>query len=352
MSENSHKKPKRLFKQLCSKNTVCLTCILCLSLGIVLIYNDVASMPLYKNNNPISVYYMDYDVSRLDNSKGNLVIKYGHSIFQETPKYLGPNKKHPDRTYSGNGLSCKNCHLSSGTKPFAAPLIGIIQRFPQFRGHENKIGTIEERINGCMERSMNGTKMPEDIAELKALVAYLEWLGRYAPEKGKIEGHGFVDIDIRERAVDLTQGKTVFTKHCITCHGADGQGTKSEYRSTYTCPPLWGNDSYNDGTRTTRVITAAQFIKANMPFGTTYENPVLTDEEAYDVAGYINQQPRPTKRNSELDFPDLKKKPVSTPYPPIKILFQSNSTVWDRFNLLWIIIKKNLIWLKLNKAEH
>jgi len=71
----------------------------------------------------------------------------------------------------------------------------------------------------------------------------------------------------------------------------------------------------------TRVITAAQFIKANMPFGTTYDYPVLTDEEAYDVAGYINQQIRPNKINRDSDFPNLKKKPVSTPHPPYADLF-------------------------------
>jgi len=65
-----------------------------------------------------------------------------------------------------------------------------------------------------------------------------------------------------------------------------------------------------------RVITAAQFIKSNMPFGATYQEPILTDEESYDVAGYINQQQRPQKVNPENDFPDLKRKPVSTPYPP------------------------------------
>ena len=78
----------------------------------------------------------------------------------------------------------------------------------------------------------------------------------------------------------------------------------------------YGDNSYNNGAGMTRVITAAQFIKGNMPFGTTYDAPVLTDEEAYDVAGFINSQNRPKKANPEKDFPDLKKKPVSTPYPP------------------------------------
>jgi len=158
--------------------------------------------------------------------------------------------------------------------------------------------------------------MPVDSKEMQALIGYLDWLGRYAPEDGKIKGQGFVKIDIPKRAVNLDNGKRIFSTNCVLCHGKNGQGEKSLDGNGYKYPPLWGDDSYNNGAGMTRVLTAARFIKANMPFGATYENPVLTDEEAYDVAGYINQQQRPEKRNRERDFPDLKKKPVSTPYPP------------------------------------
>jgi thiosulfate dehydrogenase len=65
-----------------------------------------------------------------------------------------------------------------------------------------------------------------------------------------------------------------------------------------------------------RVLTAAQFIKGNMPLGTTADEPLLTDAEAYDVAGYINSFDRPIKSNTEADFPNRKKKPMSTPYGP------------------------------------
>ena len=218
--------------------------------------------------------------------------------------------------FSGNNLACASCHLNGGTKPYAAPLIGVVKRFPQFRGRENKMGTIEERINGCMERSMNGVMMPESSLEMKALIAYMDWLGRATPSNGKIEGQGFVALEIPDRAVDLAHGQKVFENTCVECHGTDGQGQKQEGNGLYLYPPLWGRDSYNNGAGMTRVITAAQFIKGNMPYGTTYSNPILTDEEAYDVAGYINQKLRPTKPNREKDFPDLVKKPVSTPYGP------------------------------------
>lgn len=268
------------------------------------------------NTTNSDVYAINYDVSLLDDSAKSKLIKQGFDVFQNTSKHLGPNNGNNDKVYAGNNLSCNNCHLWSGTKPYAAPLIGIIQRFPQFRGRENKVGTIEERINGCMERSMNGKILPKGNSQMKSLIAYLNWLSRLAPEDGKIKGQGFVEIEIPNRAVDLEKGRIVFKTNCVLCHGENGQGKKSAADSPYKYPPLWGHDSYNDGAGMTRVITAAQFIKANMPYGTTYDKPVLTDEEAYDVAGYINQQMRPQKKNREVDFPDLKKKPVSTPYGP------------------------------------
>ena len=262
------------------------------------------------------IYSKNYDVSTLDDSEENLVIKYGHELFINTPKYIGPDNPQPDKEYAGNSLSCNNCHLNAGTKPFSAPLIGIIQRFPQFRGRENKIGSIEERINGCMERSMNGRKMPVLSKEMRAIVGYLNWLSRYSPADGNIEGKGFLKLIIPDREVDLSHGASVFTNICSECHGLDGQGLKEEGSFVYTYPPLWGEQSFNNGAGMTRVITAAQFIKGNMPFGVTYMNPQLTDDQAYDVAGYISQQTRPIKKNLEEDFPNLLKKPVSTGYPP------------------------------------
>ncbi|MFH4968573.1 c-type cytochrome [Gaetbulibacter sp. M240] len=264
----------------------------------------------------VDIFLRDYDVYKLDDSEDHREVKLGYEIFMNTAQYIGPENGDPIKAYSGNNLACTNCHLAAGTKPYSGPLIGVIKRFPQYRGREDKIGTIEERINGCMERSMNGRMMPETAPEMTALISYLKWLGRYAPDDGKIEGQGFLEITIPERAVDLEKGAQIFTLNCVVCHTAEGKGMKKPVGPGYLYPPLWGDDSYNNGAGMTRVITAAQFIKGNMPFGVQYTNPTLSDEEAYDVAGYINQQSRPVKPHLEKDFPDLKKKPVSTPYPP------------------------------------
>lgn len=291
--------------------------IISISLGLLLFQKNIFQ-PEYvevsaENIDPLRA---DYDTYFLDDTPKNQQIKYGYELFTNTAQYLGPKNGKLESTYSGNNLSCTNCHLMAGTKAYSGMLIGVINRFPQFRGRENKIGTIEERINGCMERSMNGKALPPTGKDMQAFVAYLEWLSRYAPEDGKVEGLGYTRIQLPNRAVDLEKGKSLFLKECAACHGEDGQGIALTDHAGYLYPPLWGEDSYNLGAGMARVITAAEFIKTNMPYGASYEDPKLTDEQCYDLAGYINQQERPGKFREELDFPDLKKKPVSTPYPP------------------------------------
>ena len=52
-----------------------------------------------------------------------------------------------------------------------------------------------------------------------------------------------------------------------------------------------------------------------MPQGATWDNPQLTDEEAWDVAAYINSQQRPD-RDLSNDWPKITGKPVDHPFGP------------------------------------
>lgn len=246
------------------------------------------------------------------------VIRYGYLLTSESPNYMGPMVEEKEMMYAGNNLACKNCHLENGTQAGSASWVGVTKRYPQFRGRENKIGTIEERINGCMERSMNGRKLPEDSKQMQAIVAYMEWLSEDVPEERMAEHTGFAALSIPDVAANPEAGKAVYINECQVCHGEQGQGMRmADATKGYVYPPVWGDDSYNHGAGMHRVITAAQFIKGNMPFGqATADNPKLTDEEAINVAAYINSFQRPMKENTEADFPDLKLKPVSTPYGP------------------------------------
>lgn len=250
-----------------------------------------------------------------DDDEGKMAA-YGHRLITETFALIGPETH---LSVTGNRLSCSSCHLNGGTKPYAAPYIGLSGVFPIYIGRENKIISLEERINGCLERSMNGKTIDVNSFEMRAMVTYIKHLSQDVSVGRRIEGQGFIDFKTPDRAANLKNGISVFQKHCLSCHGQDGaglKGTKGNRQGGYIYPPLWGADSYNDGAGMARVITAAKFIKANMPLGVSHDTPLLTDEEAYDVAAYINNQKRPAKSKKESDYPDLSRKPKDCPYPP------------------------------------
>jgi thiosulfate dehydrogenase len=178
------------------------------------------------------------------------------------------------------------------------------------------VDTLGSRINGCMERSMNGRTLPSESREMRAFLAYMQWLSTGIPNGAKLVGAGTLRIKEPTRKADLGHGAQVYFKTCVACHGANGLGQRAQTGAGYQFPPLWGPDSYNNGAGMTRVLTAAAFSMHNMPFGTTFNAPVLKAEDAYDVAAYVNSHKRAEKANLEKDFPVLLQKPIDTPYGP------------------------------------
>ncbi len=260
-----------------------------------------------------------FNLDSLPHDKQGEMIRYGYNLVTRTASIIGPDVKNINMRFAGNNLACQNCHIESGQRKFAAPFVGVTGRFPQFRKRADAFATIEDRINGCMQRSMNGKKLPLGSREMKAIVMYMNWLSRNVPSGEKVNGTGFIKIHYPDRKADLHNGQTIYRAQCMSCHGKDGQGKRNnqdDLSKGYLFPPLWGNDSFNVGAGMHRVLKAAAFIKANMPFGTTYEKPVLTDDEAYDVAAYINSNTHPGMSHLDKDFPVLSMKPVDCPYPP------------------------------------
>ncbi|HEY4820998.1 MAG TPA: c-type cytochrome, partial [Xanthobacteraceae bacterium] len=179
--------------------------------------------------------------------------------------------------------------------------------------------TLEDRLNNCMMRSMNGRPMPGDSPEMQAIVAYIKFLSTGVAPGEVLSGLGVGKMPELDRAADPARGKTVYATACVACHNTDGSGIRRSLPTTdlgYMVPPLWGSDSFNDGAGMARLITAANFIHFNMPHGADYLNPQLTPEQAWDVAAYVISQPRPHKAGLDKDFPNLLEKPADTPYGP------------------------------------
>lgn len=260
-----------------------------------------------------------YDVSKLPGDPYGRMVRYGKELTDHTFAYIGPEVKDPKMRYAGNNLACASCHEASATKPFAIPWVGAHATFPQYRGREDAVSTLEERVNGCMERSMAGKALPLDSKEMKAFVTYMHFLSRGIPVGAKVEGQGVPAYKAPNRRADLKAGEATFQAKCSSCHGANGQGVRAGDPGTlsgYTFPPLWGPDSFNHGAGMNRLLTATAFIKANMPFGTTHDKPQLSDDEAYDVAAFVLSHERPLKAHTERDFPARWNKPVDAAFPP------------------------------------
>jgi thiosulfate dehydrogenase len=122
------------------------------------------------------------------------------------------------------------------------------------------------------------------------------------------------------RAADPKRGELIYASTCLDCHNINGAGVARSPQAMslgYAVPPLWGDDSFNDGAGLARLITLANYLHSNMPHGADYRNPNLSVEDAWDVAAYVESQQRPHKAGLEHDFSyDLLAKPVDTAYGP------------------------------------
>ena len=256
------------------------------------------------------------DIAAVPADPFGVLVKYGHALFTDTANEIGPTVPDPARRFAGNNLTCQNCHLQGGTQPYAVPMTGVWGQFPQYRAREGIVDTLEERINGCMERSMNGRSLPLESREMRAFISYMRWLSTGVPDGARLAGAGTARVNEPKRAGDPGHGAAVFSQTCAACHGEDGLGQRAPSGAGYQFPPLWGPDSFNNGAGMSRLLTAAAYAMHNMPPGTAYTAPVLTNDEAYDVAGYLVSQERPELANLEQDFPVRLQKPLDTPYGP------------------------------------
>jgi thiosulfate dehydrogenase len=174
---------------------------------------------------------------------------------------------------------------------------------------------IPKRVNDCFERSLNGKALDTGGVEMKAIVAYMNWLGTDVPKSHKPTGSGIKKVEFMERAADPVKGELVYQEKCQSCHMADGEGILKADGNEYQYPPLWGENSYNTGAGLFRMSNFAGYVKANMPFGTSFKFPILSDEDSWDVAAFVNSKPRPV-RDLSADWPDISKKPFDHPFGP------------------------------------
>ena len=272
-------------------------------------------------------YWIPPDLATITDEAEKGTLKYGRELIAHTSKYLGPNGSNMQIS---NGMNCQNCHLQAGTTVFGNNYGSVASLYPKFRARSGTIENVQKRVNDCFERSLNGSALDTNSKEMKSIVAYINFLGTNVKKGEKAAGSGFKDLAYLNRAADPVKGKEVYNLKCASCHQQDGSGMLNPDKSEYTFPPLWGKNSYNDGAGLYRVSNFAKYVKYNMPIGVTHENPQLSDEEAWDIAAFVNSQARP-HINVPNDWPDKSKKPVDHPFGPYADTFTEKQHKYGPF---------------------
>lgn len=229
------------------------------------------------------------------------MVKLGEAIFTDTGAHAG--------AYVGNSLRCSNCHLDAGRLADSAPLAQAYVEYPSFRAKNGHVNTFEERLQGCFRYSMNGRAPPQGDKVLVALASYAFFLAKGAPTGEDLAGRGYPTVAKPPLPRDYARGETVYAAKCALCHGADGVGQKGP-DGIAVFPALWGAQSFNWGAGMESIKNAAGFIKANMPLG---EGWSLSDQEAWDVATFMDSHERPQDPRFEIDVASTRTKFHETP---------------------------------------
>src|SRR5699024_5330792 len=95
------------------------------------------------------------------------IIEYGEELFNETNTVLPENV--------GNELSCMSCHADGGISQ-SSSMVGVTTQYPMYIPRSGHAVTIQDRINGCMVRSMNGEMLDQDSEEMRAMESYLAYI--------------------------------------------------------------------------------------------------------------------------------------------------------------------------------
>ena len=253
------------------------------------------------------------DTSTIPHDAFGEMVRYGRELMLNTAYYIGPDGTQGH--YLGNKINCTNCHLDAGTRPFGFNFFSTHARYPQYRGRENKVLDLAQRVNNCIERPNNGIPLPLDSKEMIAMLCYMKWLGTNVPVGQHAKGDEMPELEYPDRAADPQRGALLYKQQCLICHGPNGEGKMRPDSVCYLYPPLWGSLSYQKGSSPSRVLKLARFLKANMPDKkATWKKPALSDSDAIDIAAYVNcdeLNPRPLKKDPEHpDYADYTYKAI------------------------------------------
>lgn len=215
-------------------------------------------------------------------------VQLGAEIFYQTAKFAP--------AYDGNGLSCTSCHFQGGTQEGMLGLVGVALKYPEYDPRSGRPVTLQERLQSCFLRSLNGKAPQEGNPILQNLTDYVSYLSTGVSKDQEMKWRDLDWIPAAEKIpvekLDPLEGQRLFAQKCSACHGLKGGGDG-------WATGLWGGNSYNDGSGLARVYTLAGFLFRAMPLSSPNS---LNLEQAQQIAAYLDAQPRPNFAGKAQDY--------------------------------------------------
>lgn len=207
-------------------------------------------------------------------------IKLGEELVEKTTTHT------LTKAHVGNALNCTSCHLKNGTDPKVATFIGVATAYPAWSPREQRVITLEDRVLNCFMRSCNGVRPPLGSKPSVAITAYITWLSEgesLRMNAKQPKGPNAVPrLAVMPESANADRGGLLYARKCAECHGKDGAGQDDN-------PPVWGPRSFNQGAGLAENVPLASWLKVAMPL----DDATLTDQEALDLASFINAHDRP-----------------------------------------------------------
>jgi len=260
-----------------SSNVVCAGFALMVTLVSLVWADDSTVVPAAVKAKPVA-----FDGSFPEGELGN-VIKLGQTLIEDT-------STHPlTKDYVGNALNCTSCHLQNGLDPKAASFIGVASAYPAWSPREKRVITLEDRILNCFMRSCNGIRPPLGSRPSVAIAAWITWLSKDTPiqmnARRPAGPNAIRQLSVEASSADKQRGAVLYADRCASCHAENGAGIDEN-------PPVWGGRSYNQGAGFANNAQLAAWLKVAMPL----DDATLTEQEAIDIAAYVNSYERPVFR--------------------------------------------------------
>lgn len=214
-------------------------------------------------------------------------IVQGCNLVTETSRYATSLPVKPWRS----SLTCQSCHRDAGDRKNAGSLAHAAVLLPHMLSSLNRAIRHDDRILMCFARSLNWLDLGLNAPEIQEIIVYSNWLAQIneLPIGVLPEGRGMPALqDTLGLGSSFMAGERVYNQRCVTCHGPSGWGVSGS-----KIPPITGKASFNSAATLAHRERLSGFIYYNMPPMPKGTPPVLSRQEALDIAAYLSSFSRP-----------------------------------------------------------